>query len=72
MSPRVVIVGPMGAGKTTVAALLAEAWGVDARDTDGDVEAAAGKPISEIFVDDGEDHFRALETRSGGRRTRQP
>ncbi|HYO39567.1 MAG TPA: shikimate kinase [Nocardioidaceae bacterium] len=51
----------MGAGKTTVAGLLAQRWGVDVRDTDSDVEAAAGKSISEIFVDDGEEHFRALE-----------
>ncbi|MEI5675028.1 MULTISPECIES: shikimate kinase [unclassified Nocardioides] len=61
MSPRVVLVGAMGAGKTTVAELLATSWGVAARDTDHDVEAAAGKPISEIFVDDGEQHFRAIE-----------
>ncbi|SDD11620.1 shikimate kinase [Nocardioides lianchengensis] len=61
VSPRVVLVGAMGAGKTTVAELLATSWGVAARDTDHDVEAAAGKPISEIFVDDGEQHFRALE-----------
>jgi shikimate kinase len=60
-SPRVVLVGPMGAGKTTVAELLGETWGVGVRDTDHDVEATAGKPISEIFVDDGEEHFRALE-----------
>jgi shikimate kinase len=51
----------MGAGKTTVGALLAEAWGTSARDTDDDVEAAAGKAVSEIFVDDGEPAFRALE-----------
>lgn len=51
----------MGAGKTTVAGLLAERWGLAVHDTDHDVEAAAGKPISEIFVDDGEAHFRALE-----------
>ena len=38
--PVVVLVGPMGAGKSTVAALLAERWGVAARDTDADVEAA--------------------------------
>jgi shikimate kinase len=59
--PRVVLVGPMGAGKTTVGALLAQAWGTTARDTDADVEATAGKEISEIFVDDGEAAFRALE-----------
>jgi shikimate kinase len=59
--PRVVLVGPMGAGKSTVAGLLAEAWGLAARDTDEDIEAAEGRPISEIFVDEGEAYFRALE-----------
>ena len=59
--PRVVLVGPMGAGKTTVGELLAEAWGVPARDTDRDVEALEGRPIADIFVDSGEEHFRALE-----------
>ena len=43
MAPRVVLIGPMGAGKTTVARLLAESWGVAARDTDHDVEAV-GRP----------------------------
>jgi shikimate kinase len=51
----------MGAGKTTVARLLADVWGVPARDTDVDIEAAEGRSISDIFVDDGEEHFRALE-----------
>lgn len=59
--PRVVLVGPMGAGKTTVGTLLAQEWGTTARDTDQDVEAATGRTISEIFVDDGEAAFRALE-----------
>ena len=59
--PRAVLVGPMGAGKTTVGALLARRWGVTARDTDHDVEAAEGRSISDIFVDDGEATFRALE-----------
>ncbi len=61
MSPVVVLVGPPGSGKSTVAALLAERLQVPHRDTDTDVEIQAGKPISDIFVDSGEEHFRALE-----------
>ena len=63
-SPRVVLVGPMGAGKTTVAELVAAAWDVDARDTDADLEAAEGRTIADIFVDDGEARFRALEAKA--------
>jgi shikimate kinase len=59
--PRVVLVGPMGAGKTTVGRLLAERWGVTFTDTDDEVEQAEGRAISDIFVDSGEEHFRALE-----------
>jgi len=59
--PRAVLVGTMGAGKTTVGQLLAERWGVGFRDTDHDVEATAGKAVSDIFVEDGEAAFRALE-----------
>jgi shikimate kinase len=61
MPPRVVLVGPMGAGKTTVAGLLAEAWAVPVRDTDADIVATTGREISDIFVESGEDHFRELE-----------
>ncbi|MFD1945957.1 shikimate kinase [Nocardioides aestuarii] len=64
MAPRVVLVGPMGAGKTTVAGLLGEAWDLPVRDTDADVEAAEGRTISDIFVDDGEAHFRTLEAKA--------
>jgi shikimate kinase len=60
--PRVVLVGPPGAGKSTTGRLVAAGLGVGFRDTDADVEAAVGKPISEIFVDDGEAAFRVLET----------
>ena len=59
--PRVVLVGAMGAGKTTVAELLAAQWGLSVRDTDRDVEAAQGRAISDIFVDDGEEVFREFE-----------
>lgn len=62
--PRVVLVGPPGAGKSTVGRLVAQALGVGFRDTDFDVEQAAGKPISEIFFDDSEAAFRALEQRA--------
>ncbi|MGI5182131.1 shikimate kinase [Dactylosporangium sp. CA-152071] len=61
MKPRAVLVGPPGAGKTTVGTLLAAALDVQFRDVDVDIEAVAGKPIPEIFIDEGEDHFRALE-----------
>jgi shikimate kinase len=61
MSPRVVLVGPMGAGKTTVGRMLAERWGVAFRDTDDDVEEADGRTISDIFVESGEERFRELE-----------
>jgi shikimate kinase len=59
--PMVVLVGPPGAGKSTVAALLASRWGVASCDTDDLVEERAGKPIGEVFLDDGEPAFRALE-----------
>ena len=63
-TPRVVLVGPMGAGKSTVGALLADAWGVPVRDTDADIEALEGRSISDIFVDSGEAHFRDLERKA--------
>ncbi len=59
--PRLVLVGAMGAGKTTVGRAVAEAWGVGFRDTDLDIEAGEGRPISDIFVDSGEARFRELE-----------
>ncbi|MCL1872426.1 MAG: shikimate kinase [Promicromonosporaceae bacterium] len=59
--PVVVLVGPPGSGKTTVGELLAQSRGVAFRDTDHDIEVTAGKPVTEIFVDDGEPAFRALE-----------
>ncbi|MEU9378035.1 shikimate kinase [Streptomyces sp. NPDC048255] len=59
--PLVVLVGPMGSGKSTVGSLLAERLGVPYRDTDADIVAAQGREISDIFVDEGEPYFRELE-----------
>jgi shikimate kinase len=59
--PVAVLVGPPGAGKTTVGALLADRLGRAFRDVDDDIVATVGKPISDIFVDDGEEAFRAAE-----------
>jgi len=59
--PVAVVIGPPGSGKTTVGRLVAQRLGVGFRDTDADVETAAGKPVADIFVADGEPHFRELE-----------
>jgi shikimate kinase len=59
--PLAVLVGPPGAGKSTVAEELGRLLGAPVRDTDHDVEVAAGVPISEIFVSQGEPVFRELE-----------
>ena len=60
--PMLVLVGAPGSGKSTVGRLVAERLGVGFRDTDDDVEATAGKSISDLFLDDGEAAFRELES----------
>lgn len=57
----VVLIGPPGAGKTTVGTALAARLGVTFTDTDAVIEAAAGKPVADIFITDGEPEFRRLE-----------
>lgn len=57
----VVLVGPPGAGKTTVGRLVAHRLDLPFRDTDDDVERVAGSTVSDIFVERGEAEFRALE-----------
>ena len=61
MPPVVVIVGPPGSGKTTAARAVAARIGLASRDTDEDVEARTGSRIGDLFVEHGEEHFRALE-----------
>jgi shikimate kinase len=62
--PAAIMIGPPGAGKTTVGGLVAGLLGLDFVDTDTVIEQAAGKAVSDIFVQDGEDAFRALERRA--------
>jgi shikimate kinase len=59
--PAAILIGPPGAGKSTVGPLLAGLLGVAFLDTDGVIEEAAGKPVGDIFIDDGEPAFRDLE-----------
>ncbi|MGW0206028.1 shikimate kinase [Streptomyces sp. NPDC003233] len=54
----------MGVGKSTVGRLLAERLGLGYRDTDEDIVAHEGRTIAEIFVDEGEPAFRAIEKRA--------
>jgi len=61
MNVRAVLIGPPGAGKTSVGTALARAWGVAFRDTDVDVERGAGMSVADIFVTQSEAAFRELE-----------
>lgn len=68
--PRVVLVGPPGAGKTTIGRKLARELDVELYDTDAGIEEAAGRGIPEIFAADGEPGFRRLEEEVVGRALR--
>lgn len=61
MSPRAIFVGAPGAGKSTVGRRVAERLGVPFADSDALIEKKAGKPVSDIFISDGEDEFRRME-----------
>jgi shikimate kinase len=57
----VILIGPPGSGKSTVGPLLAALLGVEFAETDSLIVQRAGKPVADIFIDDGEDAFRDLE-----------
>ena len=70
-APVAVLIGPPGAGKTAVGPLLAELLGTSFRDTDADVSAATGQPVSDIFIEQGEQAFRQLESEAAARALRE-
>ncbi len=63
MAPRVILIGPPGAGKTTLGHALGALLEIEFSDTDSLIEDQEKKSISEIFVDQGEEYFRGVEKR---------
>lgn len=58
---RIILIGFMGAGKTSVGKKLAKGLNFDFRDTDHEIELLESKSISDIFEQNGEKYFRKLE-----------
>jgi len=61
MAPRAIFIGPMGSGKSTIGKAVAHALDLPFRDTDSIIEELEQLPVSQIFIDKGEDYFRAIE-----------
>ena len=61
MGKNIILIGMMGCGKTTVGRLLAQPLGLELVDTDALIEQRQGRSIPDLFSQDGEAHFRALE-----------
>ena len=59
--PSIILIGPPGAGKTSVGKALAKKLSLNFLDSDKVVEEKSGKSISEIFITDGEPAFREME-----------
>jgi shikimate kinase len=63
MTPRVILIGPPGAGKSSIGLALAKRLKVSFKDTDHLIEQESGKRVSQIFIVDGEAAFREIEKR---------
>ncbi|MBL6804774.1 MAG: shikimate kinase AroK [Proteobacteria bacterium] len=66
------LVGPMGVGKTTIGKVLAESLGLDFVDSDREIESATGADIPWIFDVEGEEGFRARESKMIEKLTTRP
>ncbi|MFF2887898.1 shikimate kinase [Paenibacillus sp. NPDC057967] len=69
---KVILIGFMGTGKSSVSRLLAEKLEWSCADSDEEVERAAGRSISDIFAEDGEQAFRDMESRELRKLLEQP
>lgn len=67
MLTKIVLIGPPGAGKSSVGRALSKELSMPFVDSDSEIEKVAGKTISEIFVDDGEQVFRKMEVEIVGK-----
>ena len=63
MTPQIILIGPPGAGKTSIGRSLARSLKIEFTDTDTLIELDQGKSVSQIFIDDGEPLFREVEER---------
>ena len=61
MAPRAIFIGPMGSGKSTIGKAVARSLKLTFRDTDTEIEKLEKMPVSQIFLDKGEDYFRLVE-----------
>ena len=68
----IAVVGAPGSGKSTVGPVLAKRLGLEFLDVDAVIEAVAGKSVQEIFAEDGESVFRALEVEHTLAQLRRP
>ena len=59
--PKAVLIGPPGAGKSSVGRQLAKLLDCEIFDTDSEIERVSERNIADIFTDDGEPAFRAIE-----------
>lgn len=63
MTEKVVLIGPPGAGKTSIGKALSKELNLPFVDSDAEIEKLIGKKISEIFVEEGEESFRKVEVK---------